>query len=158
MLRLTIVYANYKLNILHNQNINCKLKEKNKFIDYNTINKNKINKIFFIHNEINEYITDNGEEFYKIGLQDGEDYEKKWELEEFLNEIGSSLFILVPKNNTFNNLKVIIDKIKYYNNSDGDKCVLDETRKFTSINININIHDKINIFNMIEQYKNEKCT
>ena len=158
MLRITIVYANYKINLLHSQNINCKLKNKSKFIDYNNINKYKINKILFIHDKINEYITDNGEEFYKIGLQDGEDYEKKWELEEFLNEIGSSLFILVPKNNTFNNLKVIIDKIKYYNNSDGDKCVLDETRKFTSINININIHDKINIFNMIEQYKNEKCT
>ena len=156
MLRLTIVYANYKLNILHNQNINCKLKEKNKFIDYNTIYKHKINKIFFIHNEINEYITDNGEEFYKFGLQCGEDYEKNWELEEFLNEIGSSLFILVPKNDTSNNLKVIIDKIKYYNNYDDNKSIEDKIIKHNSININI--HDKNNIFDMIEQYKNEKYT
>lgn len=157
MLRLTIVYANYKLNMLHSQNINCKLKEKNKFIDYNTINKHKINKIFFIHNEINEYITDNGEEFYKFRLQYGEDYEKDWELEEFLNEIGSSLFILVPKNDTSNNLKVIIDKIKYYNNCD-NKSIEDKIIKHNSINININIHDKNNIFDMIEQYKNEKYT
>ena len=157
MLRLTIVYANYKLNMLHSQNINCKLKEKNKFIDYNTINKHKINKIFFIHNEINEYITDNGEEFYKFRLQYGEDYEKDWELEEFLNEIGSSLFILVPKNDTSNNLKVIIDKIKYYNNCD-NKSIEDKIIKQNSMNININIHDKNNIFDMIEQYKNEKYT
>ena len=157
MLRLTIVYANYKLNMLHSQNINCKLKEKNKFIDYNTINKHKINKIFFIHNEINEYITDNGEEFYKFRLQYGEDYEKDWELEEFLNEIGSSLFILVPKNDTSNNLKVIIDKIKYYNNCD-NKSIEDKIIKHNSMNVNINIHDKNNIFDKIEQYKNEKYT
>ena len=157
MLRLTIVYANYKLNLIHSQNINCKLKEKNKFIDYNTINKHKINKIFFIHNEINEYITDNGEEFYKFKLQYGEDYEKDWELEEFLNEIGSSLFILVPKNDTSNNLKVIIDKIKYYNNCD-NKSIEDKIIKHNSMNVNINIHDKNNIFDMIEQYKNEKYT
>ena len=157
MLRLTIVYANYKLNMLHSQNINCKLKEKNKFIDYNTINKHKINKIFFIHNEINEYITDNGEEFYKFRLQYGEDYEKDWELEEFLNEIGSSLFILVPKNDTSNNLKVIIDKIKYYNNCD-NKSIEDKIIKHNSMNVNINIHDKNNIFDIIEQYKNEKYT
>ena len=157
MLRLTIVYANYKLNMLHSQNINCKLKEKNKFIDYNTINKHKINKIFFIHNEINEYITDNGEEFYKFRLQYGEDYEKDWELEEFLNEIGSSLFILVPKNDTSNNLKVIIDKIKYYNNCDS-KSIEDKIIKQNSMNTNINIHDKNNIFDMLDQKKKKKNT
>ena len=162
MLRITIVYANYKTNLLFNQMINCKLKEKNNFINYNNINKYKINKIFTINDKINEYITDNGEEFYKIGLQYGLDYEKTWELEEFLNEIGSSLFILVPKNNTSNKLKIIIDKIKYYNNYDDNyddnKTICDEKIKPTSIDVNINIHDKINIFNMIEQYKNEKCT
>jgi len=159
MLRLTIVYANYKLNMLRSQNINCKLKEKSKFIDYNTIYKHKINKIFFIHNQINEYINDNGEEFYKFGLQYGEDYEKNWELEEFLNEIGSSLFILVPKNDTSNKLQIIIDRTKYYNNSNDDnnvKSIDDKIIKSTSMNININIHDNINIFDMIEQYKNEK--
>ena len=159
MLRITIVYANYKINLLHNQTINCKLKEKNQFINYNTINKHKINKIFFIHDKISEYITDNGEEFYKLGLQCGLDNEKTWELEEFLNEIGSSLFILVPKNNTSNKLKVIIDKIKYYNNYDYDnKSICDENIKLTSIDVNLNIHDKNNIFDMIEQYKNKKKT
>ena len=158
MLRLTIVYANYKINLLHNQTINCKLKEKNKFIDYKNINKHKINKIFTINDKINEYITDNGEEFYKIGLQCGLDNENTWELEEFLNEIGSSLFILVPKNDTSNKLKIIIDKIKYYNNYDDNKSIEDKIIKHNSINININIHDKNNIFDMIEQYKNEKYT
>lgn len=155
MLRISIVYTNYKINMLHNQIINCKLNEKNNYIDYININKHHINKILYINNNINEYINDTGEEFYKIGLDCGSDYEKSWELEEFLNELGSSLFIIVPKNSSSHMLKIIIDKKKYYENDNVAGEYLYSKLKIFN-HININIHDKYNIFDMIELYKNEK--
>jgi hypothetical protein len=107
-------------------------------------NKNMpFTKLYDIDNKFTKFIK-NDVEYYRINLQHNDEYESLWEKEELLNHIGSSIYIYIPTNSvTQESIQFGLDKFS----SDSKN----ESNHEYNIHFNINIHDRVGIFNVIKQ-------
>jgi spermidine/putrescine-binding protein len=104
---------------------------------------NPFTKVFDIDTKFTKFIK-NDVEYYRINLQHNGEYDTVWEHEELLNHIGSSIYIYIPTNSvTQESIQFGLDKFS----SDSKN----ESNHEYNIHFNINIHDRVGIFNVIKQ-------
>jgi hypothetical protein len=104
---------------------------------------NPFNKVFDIDTKFTSFIK-NDVEYYRINLQHNGEYDPVWEHEELLNHIGSSIYIYIPTNSlTQESIQFGFDKFSSESKN--------ENIHEHNIHFNINIHDKVGVFNVIKQ-------
>ncbi len=147
-IRLNIVYLDYTSRTLTSKSLFWRDMPTLPHINFKKItNKNNpFSKVYDIDNKYTKFIK-NDVEYYRINLQHNGEYEQEWEYEEFLNHIGSSIYIYLPTDSpTRESIKFGLDKVSYENENNNDNDYIHEY----NIHFNINIHDKIGLFNIIK--------
>ena len=144
-LRLNIVYLDYTTQRLTSRSLFWRDMPTLPHINFKKLtNKNTpFTKLYDIDNKFTKFIK-NDVEYYRINLQHNDEYELSWEKEELLNNIGSSIYIYIPTNSvTQESIQFGLDKFS----SDSKN----ESNHEYNIHFNINIHDRVGIFNVIKQ-------
>jgi len=144
-LRLNIVYLDYTTQRLTSRSLFWRDMPSLPHINFKKLtNKNTpFTKLYDIDNKFTKFIK-NDVEYYRINLQHNDEYELSWEKEELLNNIGSSIYIYIPTNSvTQESIQFGLDKFS----SDSKN----ESNHEYNIHFNINIHDRVGIFNVIKQ-------
>jgi len=144
-LRLNIVYLDYTTQRLTSRSLFWRDMPSLPHINFKKLtNKNMpFTKLYDIDNKFTKFIK-NDVEYYRINLQHNDEYESLWEKEELLNHIGSSIYIYIPTNSvTQESIQFGLDKFS----SDSKN----ESNHEYNIHFNINIHDRVGIFNVIKQ-------
>ena len=150
-MKISIVYTDYKNQRIYNKFIHCNFKSD---IDMPHLNnmfipkKKELNKVAITDNIITEFIHDDGKEYYRVNLSHTEEYQNQWDYEELLNNVCSSLFIAVPKDD-ISVIKILIDKNVLTVDTDVNN-------HFNDVIINLNIHDSKSVLNMIKNLSKTK--
>ena len=146
-LRLNIVYLDYTSQRLTSKSLFWREMPSLPHINFQKItNKNvnnPFNKVFDIDTKFTSFIK-NDVEYYRINLQHNGEYDPVWEHEELLNHIGSSIYIFIPTNSlTQESIQFGLDKFSSESKNENIHEI--------NLHFNINIHDKVGVFNVIKQ-------
>jgi len=146
-IRLNIVYLDYTSQRLTSKSLFWREMPSLPHINFQKItNKNvnnPFNKVFDIDTKFTSFIK-NDVEYYRINLQHNGEYDPVWEHEELLNHIGSSIYIFIPTNSlTQESIQFGLDKFSSESKNENIHEI--------NLHFNINIHDKVGVFNVIKQ-------
>ena len=165
MMRFNILYTDYKDQQLYRRSIRCDMETDDTmyYIKYTDgyIGKKMVStveKSFNVDKRVIEYIDTNGNSNYRINLLSTHDMaiytninlneENDTKIDNLLQYVSGILFVNVPKKDCMpENLKILVD-----NNKLDELIEAGDYELMTSFMININIYDKIGVFNMIRNY------
>jgi hypothetical protein len=153
-MKINVIYTDYKNQKIYKYFLNCSFKEDKEIKLFNNLlldkhKEKEMCKVTTVDTNIIDYVDEDGNEYYGFNLlSDMYENYKSSSQKKFLAVICDALFIAVPKNNN-TVLKVLLDK-----------KVLDAnhriTDKFSDVYINLNIHDKKGVFNLINTHNKTK--
>ena len=144
-IRLNIVYLDYTTQRLTSKSLFWREMPSLPHINFQKLtNKNTpFIKVFDIDTKFSKFIK-NDVEYYRINLQHNGENDLVWEREELLNHIGSAIYIYIPTHSlTQESIQFGFDKFSSESKN--------ENIHEHNIHFNINIHDKVGVFNVIKQ-------
>ena len=161
-LKINIIYLDFTTQRLVSKSILYKKIVHIDHLKYNKIKNINIIKNFNFENKVLQYIKNN-KIYYRINLQHNGIYHPSWKQEKLLKNSDNLIYMYIPIDSlNYDSINYDIDSTIYnsdncdnsdnYDNYDNsNNC--DNSDNY-ELYINISIHDKIGIFNIIKNYNN----